>query len=99
MFTVSAQQHFDAAHYLRGYGGKCEGLHGHRFQVEVSVKVPNLNEIGIAIDFVELKRHLKEVLDPLDHVCLNEISPFDDINPSTENIAVTIHRSPSRQIP
>jgi 6-pyruvoyltetrahydropterin/6-carboxytetrahydropterin synthase len=91
MYQVSVEGHFDAAHYLRDYGGKCENVHGHRFKVGVSLKAAKLNEIGLAYDFVELKRHLNEVLARFDHISLNEVPPFDKINPSSENIAVTIY--------
>ena len=91
MYQVSVEQHFDAAHYLRDYQGKCENLHGHRFKVVVSLKVTRLNEIGLAYDFVELKRHLGGILAQFDHTCLNDVSPFDRINPSSENIAVIIY--------
>ena len=92
MYQVSVKQHFDAAHYLRGYGGKCERLHGHRFEVVVAVQAASLNEIGIAYDFVMLKQHLNELLKRFDHISLNEVSPFDRINPSSENIATTIYQ-------
>lgn len=92
MYEVSVKGHFDAAHYLREYGGKCESLHGHRFQVVVTVKALELDERGLAFDFIELKEHLNKVLERYDHVCLNEIEPFDEINPSSENIASTIHQ-------
>ena len=92
MYQVSVRKHFDAAHYLRGYGGKCEEMHGHRFEVVVGVEAEGLNDIGIAFDFAELKKSLGEVLARFDHVCLNEISPFDAINPSSENIATTIYQ-------
>jgi 6-pyruvoyltetrahydropterin/6-carboxytetrahydropterin synthase len=91
MYQVSVEGHFDAAHYLRDYGGKCENIHGHRFKVVVSLKTAKLNEIGLAYDFVELKRHLGEVLDRFDHTSLNDVPPFDKINPSSENIAVNIY--------
>ncbi len=91
MFEVSVQEHFDAAHYLRGYQGRCENLHGHRFQVMVMVRAAEVDQIGLAYDFVELKRHLREVLGRLDHTCLNDVPPFDRINPSSENIAATIY--------
>ena len=90
MYEVSVTQHFDAAHYLRGYGGRCEQLHGHRFEVAVTVRAEKLNNIGIAFDFAELKKHLAEVLKRFDHVCLNDIAPFDNVNPSSENIATTV---------
>ena len=91
MYQVSVEGHFDAAHYLRDYGGKCENVHGHRFKVVVSLKTAKLNEIGLAYDFVELKRNLGEVLARFDHTSLNEVQPFDKINPSSENIAATIY--------
>ena len=91
MYQVSVEGHFDAAHYLRDYGGKCENVHGHRFKVVVSLKAAKLNKVGLAYDFVELKRHLGEVLARFDHTSLNEVPPFDKINPSSENIAATIY--------
>ncbi len=91
MYQVSVEQHFDAAHFLRGYRGKCEALHGHRFQVVVRIKSAELNDIGIVYDFVELKQQLKDILARFDHTCLNDVPPFDTINPSSENIAVTIY--------
>lgn len=92
MYQVSVRQHFDAAHYLRGYRGKCERVHGHRFEVVVTVEAESLDEIGIAFDFAVLKKHLGEILSRFDHVCLNEVSPFEGINPSSENIATTIYQ-------
>jgi len=91
MYQVSIEQHFDAAHFLRGYGGKCEALHGHRFRVVVRVKASEVDDIGLAYDFVELKRQLGDILSRFDHTCLNDVSPFDKINPSSENIAATIY--------
>ncbi len=92
MYTISVEQHFDAAHYLRGYQGKCEALHGHRFCVVVRVEAVQLDDIGMAYDFTLLKQHLGEILGRFDHTCLNDVSPFDEINPSSENIAATIYQ-------
>jgi 6-pyruvoyltetrahydropterin/6-carboxytetrahydropterin synthase len=91
MYQVSVEGHFDAAHYLRDYGGKCENLHGHRFKVVVVLKAAKLNKIGLAYDFTELKHQLGEVLARFDHTSLNEVPPFDKINPSSENIAAEIY--------
>jgi 6-pyruvoyltetrahydropterin/6-carboxytetrahydropterin synthase len=91
VYQVSVEQHFDAAHFLRGYQGKCEALHGHRFRVVVRVRASSVDELGMAYDFTELKKHLGEILSRLDHTCLNDRTPFDRINPSSENIAVTIY--------
>jgi len=91
MYQVSVEQHFDAAHFLRGYRGKCEALHGHRFRVVVKVKATQLDDVGMAYDFTELKRHLGEILSRFDHTCLNEVPPFDKSNPSSENIAAAVY--------
>jgi len=90
MYQISVEKHFDAAHFLRGYRGRCEALHGHRFQVVAKVAASQLDDIGLAYDFTDLKRYLGNILARFDHTCLNEVPPFDEINPSSENIAVTI---------
>jgi len=91
MYEITVEKHFDAAHYLRGYQGKCEAMHRHRYRVAVKVKAPKLNDIGLAYDFTDLKRHLNDILARFDHTCLNDVPPFDKINPSAENIATTIY--------
>ena len=100
MFEVTVVRHFDAAHSLRNYHGKCENLHGHRYQVAVSVRSEKLDEAGMAFDFTQLKRVLEEqILSRLDHTNLNEIPPFDRINPSTENIAAHIYGELKKALP
>ncbi len=91
MYQISVEQHFDAAHFLRGYQGKCEALHGHRFGVVVKISTSELDDIGLAYDFIVLKKHLADILSRFDHTCLNDTPPFDKINPSSENIASTIY--------
>lgn len=92
MYEITVEKHFEAAHYLRGYQGKCEKTHGHRYKVVVKIQAKKLNEIGLAYDFTDVKRHLKKILDHYDHTCLNDIKPYDEINPSAENIAATIYK-------
>ncbi len=87
MFEISIQSSFASAHRLRNYKGQCESLHGHNWKVDVSVKSQKLNDIGLAIDFKDLKEITKKILSELDHKYLNEIPPFDEINPSSENIS------------
>jgi 6-pyruvoyltetrahydropterin/6-carboxytetrahydropterin synthase len=91
MYEITVEKHIDAAHYLRGYQGKCEAMHGHRYRVVVKIQAAGLNDIGLAYDFTDLKRHLKDILERFDHTCLNDVPPFDKINPSAENIAATIY--------
>jgi len=91
MYQISVEQHFDAAHFLRGYRGKCEALHGHRFRVVAKLAASDVDDIGMAYDFVELKQHLGAIISKFDHTCLNDVAPFDKINPSSENIATAIY--------
>jgi 6-pyruvoyltetrahydropterin/6-carboxytetrahydropterin synthase len=91
MYEIIVEKHFDAAHYLRGYKGKCENMHGHRYTVKVHVSAKKLNEIGLAYDFTDLKRHLDDILKRYDHTCLDDLPEFKKINPSSENIASTIY--------
>jgi 6-pyruvoyltetrahydropterin/6-carboxytetrahydropterin synthase len=92
VYTISVEQHFDAAHALRGYKGKCEALHGHRFRVVARIKASTLDDIGLAYDFVELKSRLADVIARFDHANLNDVPPFDKLNPSSENIASTVYK-------
>jgi 6-pyruvoyltetrahydropterin/6-carboxytetrahydropterin synthase len=87
MHEVTVIRSFSAAHSLRGYRGQCETLHGHNWRVELSVAGENLDEVGMVVDFKELKKTLDDVLAQFDHHYLNEISPFDRLNPSSENLA------------
>jgi len=87
MFEVSVEKTFAAAHQLRNYQGKCENLHGHNYKVQVCVEAAELDAAGLVVDFVQLKRLMDGVIDRLDHTFLNEIPPFDVLNPSAENIA------------
>ncbi len=91
MYKISVERHFDAAHYLKGYKGKCENLHGHRYRVVATVKTSNTGDNGIAFDFTELKRYLDEIICRFDHTCLNDVPSFEKSNPSAEIIARTIY--------
>jgi 6-pyruvoyltetrahydropterin/6-carboxytetrahydropterin synthase len=91
MYEIVVESHFDAAHYLRGYKGKCENIHGHRYTIKVRLKAVRLNDIGLAYDFTDIKKHLAGIIDRYDHTSLNDVAPFDKINPSAENIARTIY--------
>jgi len=98
MYELSIETGFASAHQLRGYKGKCERLHGHNWKVQISVTAERLNEIDLAIDFHELKKIANEVISPLDHAFLNDIFPFTEKNPSSENVAKWIYESLKKKI-
>lgn len=91
------RDHFDAAHYLRGYEGDCANLHGHRWQVDICISGEVLNEVGILFDFKDLKRVMKIVLP--DHRCLNDLEWFAQRNPTAENLACYLFDKISSHLP
>ena len=92
MYEIEVFRNFSAAHRLRGYKGKCENIHGHNWKVGVAVSSDKLNEIGIVIDFKEVKKKLKDVLNELDHKDLNSLKYFKKVNPTSENLAKLIYK-------
>lgn len=88
MYEVMIERHFSSAHQLRGYKGKCENLHGHNYKIEIFARGRELDNIGLLVDFGELKAAADEVVLYLDHRNINELPPFDEeLNPSAENLA------------
>ncbi|MGD0500289.1 MAG: 6-carboxytetrahydropterin synthase QueD [Bryobacteraceae bacterium] len=92
MFEATIEETFAAGHALRNYHGKCENPHGHNYRCELTVRGEQLDEAGLLADFVELKKTLHAVLDRLDHQWLNDLAPFDVLNPSAENMARHIYQ-------
>jgi 6-pyruvoyltetrahydropterin/6-carboxytetrahydropterin synthase len=89
---------FAAAHNLREYKGKCEDLHGHNYKVRIVLAGKELDSTGLLYDFVHLKQVIRGVIQSLDHKYLNELVPFDKLNPSAENIARHIYNETARQL-
>ena len=93
MYEITVRSKFSAAHQIRGYGGKCEELHGHNWAVEATVQSPGINETGMVMDFAQLKKVLGKVLEEFDHKFINDLPQFKEINPTSENIARLIYKS------
>jgi len=87
MYEVSVEQTFAAGHALRNYKGSCEDVHGHNFRVRVTVAGELLDSTGLLVDFLELKNLIDGVIAYLDHKFINDLPPFDKVNPSAENLA------------
>lgn len=98
VFEVYIETHFSAAHALKGYPGDCARVHGHNWIIEVYVRCVKLDEIGIGIDFRDVKQGVKDVLAGLDHFNLNDLPAFKDINPTSENIAKFLYKELSGKI-
>lgn len=91
MYLISVEDHFSSAHQLREYQGKCENVHGHNWRIKAVLASTQLDSLGMVLDFTIFKQALKKVLDVLDHKMLNDVPPFDKINPSAENIAFYLY--------
>lgn len=83
---------FDSAHYLPGHYGKCAGMHGHTYKLEVTVArndrqlIVNGSSEGMVMDFTDLNRIVKEeIIDKVDHKILNEVFDF---RTTSENLAL-----------
>ncbi|GMA99615.1 6-carboxytetrahydropterin synthase QueD [Pelosinus sp. IPA-1] len=91
MFELTIAVNFEAAHCIRNYPGKCSRIHGHNWKVEVNIYGSKLDELGMLIDFGDLKAAVNDIMVNLDHYYLNEIEPFCRINPTAENLAQYIY--------
>jgi len=87
MFEVTVEEEFSAAHFLRGYNGKCENMHGHNYKIVAVIRVKKLNKIGLSIDFATVREKLRKIIKEFDHTLINEHRYFKKNNPSAENIA------------
>jgi len=92
MYELSIAGHFSSAHFLKDYPGSCRNLHGHTWKVEVTITSAKLNELGLVFDFREMKKKLQELLETMDHKCLNDLPAFTENNPSTETIARHVYQ-------
>jgi len=98
MFEITAEESFPAAHALGGYRGKCEYVHGHNYRLRVSLEAAELDAAGLVVDFAEVRRLLRDLVEPFDHRLLNEVPPFDALNPTAENMARYFFEELSRRL-
>lgn len=100
MWSIFKDYTFSAAHYIPGHTGGCERMHGHNYRVRVWVEADELDELGMVMDFADLRRIVGEVLDPFDHRVINEIPPFDGgLTTSAERLAEHVHHEVGSRLP
>jgi 6-pyruvoyltetrahydropterin/6-carboxytetrahydropterin synthase len=99
MFELSIEDTFPAAHRLPNYPGACSRLHGHNYRVRLTVRGPQLNPLGLLLDFGELKRICRETLAPFDHQLLNDLPEFREQPPTSENLARVIFTQVASRLP
>jgi len=98
LFELTVEMPFSAAHRICGHSGPCANLHGHNYRALITVAGDRLNELGMLIDFGELKQMCAEVIAPLDHSYLNEIAAFAQANPTAEAIAQHVYRELAQRL-
>ncbi|QEE27612.1 6-carboxytetrahydropterin synthase QueD [Terriglobus albidus] len=98
MFEITVEATFSSGHYLRNYHGKCENPHGHNYRVLVTLQGKELDESGLLLDFKLLKQVMRPVVNYLDHQMINDLKPFDEVNPSAENLARYFYQETSKQM-
>jgi 6-pyruvoyltetrahydropterin/6-carboxytetrahydropterin synthase len=98
-YVVTVRAGFEAAHALHRYRGLPEAVHGHSWRVEAQLATTTLDEDGLAYDFCEVQKALLAVLGPLDHRCLNEVPPFDQVSPTAEAVAQWVYEELRNRLP
>ena len=98
MFEITVEAGFSSGHYLRNYRGKCENPHGHNYRVFVTLVGSELDEAGLLLDFKLLKQVMRPAVDYLDHQMINDLKPFDEVNPSAENLARYFYEQTADQL-
>ena len=98
MYEVTVERGFSSGHFLRNYKGKCENPHGHNYKVRITLRGETLDRAGLLLDFRDLKQVMRPVIDRLDHQMLNDLEPFDTVNPSAENLAKYFYDETNRQL-
>ena len=99
MYFLSVELNISAAHYLREFEGDCQRIHGHNWKIRVEVKGEKLDNVGMAMDFKELKDVSEKVIMKYDHQSLNDVPPFDKMNPTAENIARYFYEQIAKELP
>ena len=99
MFELVIETDFSAAHNLREYKGQCEKLHGHNWKVQVVLKAEKLDNLGMVMDFRDVKKIIGEILNKFDHTYLNDLQDFKVLNPTTENLSKILYTELKSDLP
>lgn len=107
MFTISVETSFWASHQLvtptsdcaDESGGLKEPLHHHNWLVSAHVSSDKLNSMAVVMNFQELKAMVDNIVAEFDNTALNEISYFQQSNPSAENVARYIYEKLRTKLP
>jgi 6-pyruvoyltetrahydropterin/6-carboxytetrahydropterin synthase len=99
MYTLAVEKDISMAHQLNDYQGPCARIHGHNWKFRIECNAEHLDELGIAIDFIDIEKWLEEILNPFDHNLINLIPPFDKTNPTAENLVKYVFEEMKTKLP
>lgn len=99
MFTVSVEMSFQAAHQLALPDGTNEQTHTHNWPVTAKVAAAELDNMGVVMDFHELRAQLQAIIAPLENSQLDKLDCFRQKNPSAENVAKYIYEKIKTKLP
>jgi 6-pyruvoyltetrahydropterin/6-carboxytetrahydropterin synthase len=99
MHAIFKDFSFAAAHAIRGHTRGCQNLHGHNYRVRVHLRARRLDELGMVLDFADLKSIMQEILGPFDHRVINEVPPFDERNTTAELLAEYVFGEVDKRLP
>jgi 6-pyruvoyltetrahydropterin/6-carboxytetrahydropterin synthase len=98
MHTIFKDFTFSAAHAIRGHTRGCQNLHGHNYRVRVHLAADRLDELGMVLDFADVKAMMQEILGPFDHRVINDIPPFDERNTTAELVSLYVYEEVERRL-
>jgi 6-pyruvoyltetrahydropterin/6-carboxytetrahydropterin synthase len=98
MYTIFKDFSFSAAHAIRGHTRGCQNLHGHNYRVRVHLRASRLDELGMVLDFADLKQMMQEIVGPFDHQVINDIPPFDQRNTTAELLSEYVYEEVARRL-
>ena len=98
MYTIFKDFPFSAAHAIRGHTRGCQNLHGHNYRVRVHLRASRLDELGMVLDFADLKQMMQEIVGPFDHQIINDIPPFDERNTTAELLSEYVFQEVARRL-
>jgi 6-pyruvoyltetrahydropterin/6-carboxytetrahydropterin synthase len=98
MFSISVEKKFSSAHCLNDYNGPCARIHGHNWKVRAEIQSHSLDKTGMVTDFNIVDKWLTDVISPFDHRLINEVEPFNSINPTAENLVKYLYEQLKQKI-
>lgn len=101
-FQVKIEGIFESSHYLYQYfpDGRDEPIHGHTWKVEVLLAAigEGLRKDGISFDFLRARKRLDLLIERIEHVLINQLEEFKNVNPTAENIAKWFFRGLKNEV-